>query len=245
MATLYRVVGVCQAGVLPRLLPWCRRRRERPFQACETRGWNHDLGRGVLIAELECCDRPHSPNHRVDRLSRIRCVDSSPPSKKPPRDTDLNPEAWDSGLRHGDYLDVVDLPVADAFVIPEGELEWSFSTSGGPGGQHANRNATKAELRWDLEASAAVGDDLRHRLATGLGSRVRDGVISVTVGESRSQWRNRQLARRRLAELLEGALRERRRRVPTRPSPSATNARIKDKRRRGADKRLRQPPEIE
>lgn len=139
----------------------------------------------------------------------------------------------------------MDLPVADAFVIPEGELEWSFSTPGGPGGQHANRNATRAELRWDLEASAAVSDDLRHRLAAALGSRARDGVVSVTVGESRSQWRNRQLARRRLAELLDEALRERRRRIPTRPSRSATNARIKDKRRRGADKRLRKPPEIE
>jgi ribosome-associated protein len=139
----------------------------------------------------------------------------------------------------------MDLSVADAFVIPESELGWSFSTSGGPGGQHANRNATRAELSWDLAASDAVGEELRARLTTGLGTRVRDGVVSVTVGESRSQWRNRQLARRRLAELLEGALYERRRRLPTRPSRSATDARIRDKRRRGADKRLRQPPEIE
>ena len=94
-------------------------------------------------------------------------------------------------------------------------------------------------------ASVAVDESLRTRLVTGLGSRVRDGVITITAGESRSQWRNRQMARRRLAELLEGALRERRRRVPTRPSRSAHDARIKDKRRRGADKRLRKPPEIE
>jgi ribosome-associated protein len=139
----------------------------------------------------------------------------------------------------------MDLPIADVFVIPESELSWSFSTSGGPGGQHANRNATRAELSWDLAASGAVDDGLRARLTANLGSGVRDGVISITVGESRSQWRNRQMARRRLAELLDEALRERRRRVPTRPSRSATNARIKDKRRRGADKRLRQPPEIE
>ncbi|NNC93102.1 MAG: aminoacyl-tRNA hydrolase [Acidimicrobiia bacterium] len=139
----------------------------------------------------------------------------------------------------------MDLPIADAFVIPEAELTWSFSTSGGPGGQHANRSATKAELSWDLADSAAVDDQLRHRLVAGLGSRVRGGVVTITAGESRSQWRNRQMARRRLAELLDGALQERRRRVPTRPSRSATNARIRDKRRRGADKRLRKPPEIE
>jgi len=139
----------------------------------------------------------------------------------------------------------MDLPIADAFVIPEAELEWSFSTSGGPGGQHANRNATRAELSWDLEASIALSDELRARLQGALGSRVRGGVITITAGESRSQWRNRQRARRRLAEALEGALRERRRRIPTRPSRSARNARISDKRRRGADKRLRRPPDIE
>lgn len=139
----------------------------------------------------------------------------------------------------------MDLPVGDSFVIPESELEWSFSTPGGPGGQHANRNATRAELSWDLGASLAITDQLRTRLTHALGSRVRNGVITLAVSESRSQWRNRQMARRRLAEMLEGALRERRRRVPTRPSRSAQHARLKDKRRRGADKRLRKPPEIE
>ena len=139
----------------------------------------------------------------------------------------------------------MDLPIGDTFSIPESELEWSFSTPGGPGGQHANRNATKAELSWDLAASAALDDELRRRLVTALGSRVKNGVITATAGESRSQWRNRQMARRRLAEVLEGALRERRRRVPTRPSRRAHDNRIKDKRRRGADKRLRKPPEME
>ena len=139
----------------------------------------------------------------------------------------------------------MDLPVGDSFVIPESELEWSFSTPGGPGGQHANRNATRAELSWDLGVSLANTDQLRTRLTHALGSRVRNGVITLAVSESRSQWRNRQMARRRLAEMLEGALRERRRRVPTRPSRSAQDARLKDKRRRGADKRLRKPPEIE
>ena len=139
----------------------------------------------------------------------------------------------------------MDLPIADTFTIPESELEWSFTTSGGPGGQHANRNATKAELSWDLAASAALDDELRRRLVTALGSRVGRGVVSGAAGDSRSHWRNRQMARRRLAEVLEGALRARRRRVPTRPSRRAHDNRIKDKRRRGADKRLRKPPEME
>lgn len=139
----------------------------------------------------------------------------------------------------------MDLSIADAFTIPESELEWSFSTPGGPGGQHANRSATRAELSWNLAASAAVGDAVKERLLGALGARVRNGVITVTAGESRSQWRNRQMARRRLADMLEHALRERRRRIATKTPRSAHDIRIRDKRRRGADKRLRRPPESE
>lgn len=140
---------------------------------------------------------------------------------------------------------LMDLPVGDTFTIPEGELSWSFSTPGGPGGQHANRNATRAQLEWDLTASSALDPEAKERLRSALGARIKSGVVSVTAGESRSQWRNRQMARRRMADLLEQALRERRRRVATRAPRSAHNARIRDKRRRGADKRLRRRPEID
>ena len=139
----------------------------------------------------------------------------------------------------------MDLSVGKHFVIPEDELHWSFSTSGGPGGQHANRNATKAELRWDVAASDAISDEIRSKLESGLGSRVRDGTVKVTAGDSRSQWRNRQAARKRLSELLESALRERRIRVPTKPSKKAKRSRVEDKRRRGAKKRLRDKPDVE
>ena len=139
----------------------------------------------------------------------------------------------------------MDLPVGNHFVIPEDELHWSFSTSGGPGGQHANRNATRAELRWDVAVSLAISDEMRAKLASRLGSRVREGVIRITAGESRSQWRNRQAARERLAELLVAALRDRRRRVPTKPSRASQRSRIDDKRRREVTKRLRHKPEAE
>jgi ribosome-associated protein len=69
--------------------------------------------------------------------------------------------------------------------------------------------------------------------------------VKVTAGDSRSQWRNRQAARKRLAELLGGALQDRRRRVPTRRSKSSQQFRIDDKRRQGAKKRLRGKPEEE
>ena len=138
-----------------------------------------------------------------------------------------------------------DLPVGDHFVIPESELRWSFTTSGGPGGQHANRTASQAELRWDFSASAAIDDELRNRLSTRLGSRARGGIVSVVATESRSQWQNRQRARRRLAELLEGAIREPPPRIATKPSKTARTSRVEGKRRLGEKKRLRRRPDLD
>jgi ribosome-associated protein len=76
-----------------------------------------------------------------------------------------------------------------------------------------------------------------------LGSRVADGVISVTVDESRSQWRNRSLARRRLAELLTEATKTPAKRRPTKPTRASKRRRLEHKRAQGEKKRLRRPPE--
>lgn len=128
-------------------------------------------------------------------------------------------------------------------TIPESELAWSFDTPGGPGGQHANRNATRATLAFDLTASQAVPDDVKALLADRLGGALRDGVVTVTADDSRSQWRNRSIARDRLSKLLEEALRPRRSRRPTAPSRSARRRRLAEKRRRAEIKRMRQAPD--
>jgi len=137
-----------------------------------------------------------------------------------------------------------DLPVGDR-IIPGSELSWSFGPSGGPGGQHANRSHTRAELSFDIAASGAFTDEEKHRLLTQLASRLRDGTITVTSDESRSQWRNRAMARRRLANLLEAALVVPRQRRPTRPSRAARRRRLDTKRRRAATKQLRRRPDAE
>jgi ribosome-associated protein len=137
------------------------------------------------------------------------------------------------------------LRVSTNLVIPAGELEWSFDPSGGPGGQHANRAATRAELRFDLGTSPSVPDDLRRRMLQRLGARAAGGVVTVAVDESRSQWRNRALARRRLATLLRDSMRAPRRRIPTKPGRGARRRRLEQKRRRAEKKRLRKPPEAE
>jgi ribosome-associated protein len=136
-----------------------------------------------------------------------------------------------------------DLDIGSGVVIPDRELVWSFSTSGGPGGQHANRSATRAEVRFDLGASPSVPTDLKERMLARLGGRVSRGVVVVTADESRSQWRNRQSARRRLSELLSDATKLPKTRRATRPSVSAKKRRIESKRHRSGIKQMRRPPE--
>ena len=99
------------------------------------------------------------------------------------------------------------LDIRHDLTIPAGELSWRFDPSGGPGGQHANRASSRAELSFDLGASPSVPDRLKQRMLGNLGSRAAGGTVTVTVDESRSQWRNRALARKRLARLLREALR--------------------------------------
>jgi ribosome-associated protein len=131
-----------------------------------------------------------------------------------------------------------DLRVGD-FSISANELQWRFSPSGGPGGQHANRSATRAELRFDPAASAAFGDDVKERIARRIGA----GAVVVVVDESRSQWRNRQTARRRLGAMLEAAMKpDPPRRRPTRPSRSSRERRLRDKKARSETKRRRGTP---
>lgn len=134
-----------------------------------------------------------------------------------------------------------DLVISPDLTIPGDELEESFSTSGGPGGQHANRSNTRVELRWDV-ANSGIDGALRQRILT----RLDDGALSVAVSESRSQFRNRQLARQRLRERIEEAVKpEAPPRRPTRPSRAARQRRLDDKARRAQTKRRRRKPEIE
>ncbi|HZU78717.1 MAG TPA: alternative ribosome rescue aminoacyl-tRNA hydrolase ArfB [Acidimicrobiales bacterium] len=129
------------------------------------------------------------------------------------------------------------LRVNRGLVIPEHELEWRFTTSGGPGGQHANRSSTRVELRFDVEASEALGPRQRARLLERLGP-----VVRVGAGDERSQSRNRALALERLADRLAEALRVERPRVATKPSRAAKVRRVEQKRRQGARKRERSRP---
>jgi len=123
------------------------------------------------------------------------------------------------------------------WVIPESELEERFDTYGGPGGQHANKTETAVTLLFRVEESS-LPDDIRTKLLSRLGS-----PVEVTVSETRSQWRNREIARERLVERLESALVDPKPRKKTRPSKSAREERLSEKRARSELKKSRRRPE--
>jgi ribosome-associated protein len=119
--------------------------------------------------------------------------------------------------------------------IPESELEWRFTGSGGPGGQHANTSNTRVELVFDIAASASLSDTTRQRLLAALGPQVR-----VVCSTSRSQRRNRDMARELLHQRIAAALVTPTRRRPTRPGRGAVERRITEKRQRSETKSRRQ-----
>jgi len=132
-----------------------------------------------------------------------------------------------------------DLPVNSRLTIPAEELAERFSRSSGPGGQGVNTTDSRVELVWDLGASALPADVL-DRLRRRLGGRLTGDALVVVASERRSQLRNREAARERLAALVARALEPppppRR---ATRPSRGATERRLESKKRRSATKRTR------
>ena len=131
------------------------------------------------------------------------------------------------------------LAVTRSVRIPRHELQVTFSTSGGPGGQHANRSHTRVELRLDLEASSAFGPVQRQRVIDRFGSEIR-----VVVDDERSQTRNRSLAEDRLVERLREALRVEKPRRPTKPSRASQERRVASKQRRSQLKQSRRKPGV-
>lgn len=127
------------------------------------------------------------------------------------------------------------LEVNNNLTIPADELAWRYSTSGGPGGQHANKAHTRAEVTFEIAESVVLSDGQRSKLLEVFGPRVR-----VIVDESRSQMRNRQVASERLAKKLAEALTPKRVRRASKPGRGAKERRLKAKRQNSQRKANRQ-----
>jgi ribosome-associated protein len=127
--------------------------------------------------------------------------------------------------------------VTRSVTIPLSEIDFRYSRSSGPGGQHAQKSETRVEALFDVEASSALTDRQKHRVVRKAGP-----VLRAIAQDERSQARNRELAVERIADALREALRVERRRVATKPSKAAVKRRLEQKRRRSETKRLRQRP---
>jgi ribosome-associated protein len=126
-----------------------------------------------------------------------------------------------------------DLVTSRGLRVPAAAIRWWASRSGGPGGQHANTSDTQVTVELDLD-SADLPGGVTERLRTAHGDTVR-----ATSADSRSQYRNRQLARKRLADLVDGAAKPPTRRRPTKPSRGAQRRRLEAKRQHSEKKARR------
>ncbi|MGI8434181.1 MAG: alternative ribosome rescue aminoacyl-tRNA hydrolase ArfB [Nocardioidaceae bacterium] len=135
------------------------------------------------------------------------------------------------------------LTIQPGVVVPEHELGWRFSRSSGPGGQSVNTTDSRVELTFDVARTTCLTEVLRRRAVDRLGSRLVDGVLTVTASEHRSQLRNREAAEHRLAQILRDAVAPPPpARRPTRPTRSSVRRRLDSKRQRSEVKRQREKP---
>jgi ribosome-associated protein len=134
--------------------------------------------------------------------------------------------------------------ITSSVSIDEREIEITFVRSSGPGGQNVNKVATAAQLRFDVDRSPSLPDDVRERLKAKAGSRLtRDGVLVITARRFRTQERNRADAIQRLLDLIREAATRPRSRRATRPTRASRQRRLDEKRRRSSTKRLRDRPD--
>jgi ribosome-associated protein len=136
---------------------------------------------------------------------------------------------------------VIAIPLAAGVIeIPEEDLTFTASRSGGPGGQNVNKVSSRVTLEFDVRQSPSLTDEQRQRILRKLSTRInKDGVLRIISQRTRSQELNRVDARERLVELIQAALRIDRARIQTRVPRAAKEHRVETKRKRGETKRLR------
>jgi ribosome-associated protein len=130
--------------------------------------------------------------------------------------------------------------ITETLHIADWELSESFMRSSGPGGQSVNKVSTAVELRFEAERSPHLSPAVKARLKKIAGRKwTLEGALIVQVEDTRSQARNREIARERLAEMIRAALVAPKRRIATKPTLGSQRRRITAKVQRGEVKSLR------
>ena len=132
------------------------------------------------------------------------------------------------------------LHITETLALADWELSESFMRSSGPGGQNVNKVSTAVELRFEAERSPALTASVKARLKKLAGRRwTLEGAIVLQVEDTRSQARNREIARERLVEMIRAALIPPKRRIATKPTLGSQRRRVAAKTQRGEVKSLR------
>lgn len=123
------------------------------------------------------------------------------------------------------------------------EIIFTFTRSGGPGGQHVNKVSSRAELKFNLNDSDVLTSEQKSQIQQKLGNRItKDGFIILSSQEERSQVKNKQIVIDRFLKLIEDALKPVKKRVPSKPPSSSVTKRLEDKKKISELKRTRKKP---
>ncbi len=135
------------------------------------------------------------------------------------------------------------LHVSPGLTIPRGELTTRATRSSGAGGQHVNKTSSRIELTWNVQRSGALSDVQRSVLLAKLRARLtKDGDLRIVASTTRSQYRNREIAERRLVKVVAEALQPVKKRRATKPTRASKQARLDEKKKHSNKKRERRPP---
>ena len=130
--------------------------------------------------------------------------------------------------------------ISHSIKIPVAELQFKTSRSGGPGGQNVNKLETRVEVLFDVANSPSISSTVRQRLLDKFASQLDSvGILHVVAQDTRSQWKNKQLAIEKLKDLLKLALILRKKRIATKPTHIARENRLRTKKTRSQIKRMR------